>query len=83
MKPLTFLTFSKMKIQISNHKIKHFKEMFDPRTYKNFLAIVKGILALRDWKQADIALYGEKTLRQVEFFLMGRSGALKYSTIFV
>ncbi len=60
-----------MNLQISHHKIKHFKSMFDSRTYSNFQVVVKGILALRDWKEADLALFGEKTLRQIQFFFNG------------
>lgn len=59
-------------IQNYIHKIKHFKKtIFDPRTYENFIAITKSIIALRSWKQADLALFAKKTLRQVQYFFNG------------
>lgn len=49
-------------------QIKHFKRIFDVRTYGNFVAVVEGMMKLREWKQADLALVGEKTLRQIQYF---------------
>ena len=42
--------------------------MFDKRTYSSFLSVIKATIALRKWKQADLALVWQKTLRQVEYF---------------
>lgn len=67
----TINLISTMNVNINLHKIKHFKTMFDPRTYSNFLVVVKGVIALRDWKQADLALLGNKTLRQIQYFFNG------------
>jgi hypothetical protein len=42
--------------------------MFDARTYKTFIAVVKGISSLRNWTQADLACLSDKTLRQIQYF---------------
>lgn len=42
-------------------QIKHFKANFDARTYGNFVTVVDGMIKLREWKQADLALVEEKT----------------------
>lgn len=49
-------------------QIKHLKAIFDARTYDNFVAVVEGMMKLREWKQADLALVGQKTLRQIQYF---------------
>ena len=49
-------------------KIKHFSEIFDYRTYEVFKSVISSIICLRNWKQADIANFSEKTLAQIEYF---------------
>jgi len=51
-----------------HQQIKHFSEIFDKRTYKNFQAVVDGISKLKNWKQADLACMSGKTLRQIQYF---------------
>ena len=60
--------FSMKNIFQFRQQIKHFKSLFDARTYLNFIAVVEGMIKLREWKQADLALLGDKTLRQIQYF---------------
>jgi hypothetical protein len=57
-----------LKLPVVTQQIKHFKKMFDVRTYRTFQATVKAILCLRNFKQADIAQVSQKTLRQIQYF---------------
>ena len=58
-------------------QIKHFKELFDARSYGNFMVVVEGMIKLREWKQADLAAVGEKTLRQIQYFFDKASWSAK------
>lgn len=58
-------------------QIKHFKVIFDSRTYLNFVVVAEGMIKLREWKQADLALLGEKTLRQIQYFFKSASWSAK------
>lgn len=60
-----------IKVAKINQQIKHFKGFFDARTYGTFQAVISGMMKLREWRQADLALIGRKTLRQVQYFFNG------------
>ena len=49
-------------------KIKHFFDVFDKRSYEVFRTVVSSVFFLRNWKQADIANFWEKTLWQIQYF---------------
>lgn len=57
-----------LKLPAITQQIKHFKTLFDSRTYSNFQAVIKAIISLREFKQADLAHCSGKTLRQVQYF---------------
>lgn len=63
-------------MQISQ-KIKHFYWIFDKRTYEIFKIVVFAIINLRNWKQADIANFWNKTLWQVQYFFWESSWDFK------
>lgn len=65
------------KISQIHQQIKHGKELFDGRTYGTFQAIISGALKLREWKQADLALLGGKSLRQIQYFFNGAKWCAK------
>lgn len=60
--------FSMKNIIHIRQQIKHFKSLFDSRTYLNFIVVVEGMVKLREWKQADLALFGDITFRQIQYF---------------
>ena len=64
------------------HKIKHFKKIFDIRTYDSFVKVVTSIIHLKNWKQADLALVGNKTLRQIQYFFSWAKWCYKKLNIF-
>lgn len=49
-------------------KIKHFFDIFDKRSYETFKTVVSWIISMRNWKQADVANFWEKTLWQIQYF---------------
>lgn len=57
-----------LKLPVLTQQIKHFKVLFDARTYSTFQAVIRAIISLRDFKQADLARFSAKTLRQVQYF---------------
>jgi hypothetical protein len=59
------------KVMKISRQIKHLKGLFDARTYRTFQVVVDGMIKLRQWRQADLALMGGKTLRQVQYFFNG------------
>lgn len=65
------------KVANIRQQIKHGKELFDARTYGTFQVIVSGAMKLRQWKQADLALLGGKSLRQVQYFFNGAKWCAK------
>lgn len=65
------------KVSQIHQQIKHLKGFFDARTYGTFQTIISGVLKLREWKQADLALLGGKTLRQIQYFFNGAKWCAK------
>jgi len=49
-------------------QIKHFRSLFDGRTYKTFQSVINGMALLRQWSQSDLAALGDKTIRQIQYF---------------
>jgi hypothetical protein len=60
-----------LKLPVITQQIKHFKKLFDVRTYQTFQAVVKAIISLQTFKQADLAAFSQKTLRQIQYFFSG------------
>lgn len=63
-------------------QIKHFKSLFDGRTYRTFQAVVEGMVRLNKWTQGDLACLADKTLRQIQYFFSAAKWSVDQLNVF-